>query len=344
MKTVKTSTLLVVFISIFISCQHSNNDQASKNYRKQNVQQEQIAMSEVAAPVEEEAVSKNEDKAYDENVSYAADSAVSNGLFSSSAAKDNGDVSKKFVRTADVKFRVQDVTKASLKVEDITAKFGGYVSYTNLENNVLSSTTENYKEDSLIEVQKTQMVSNIVLRVPNTKLDSLLRELGGMVTAFDYRKITADDVSLQYLMNEKVIKAKRRKAGRLEYGIDSKGRRLYEITDAEDYLTSAGLDADGKEIENLGLLADVQFSKVVINMYQLPVVTSTIVVSDRVYDNYKPSFGYRLVNALEKSWNGLLEIILMLMQVWYLIVLLLLGVWATRKYAKRSLRGLNRAA
>ena len=64
---------------------------------------------------------------YSENVATDSTSVVS-----SSAAVENKNSNRKFVRTADVKFKVKNVAKSTYAIEDATTKFGGFVTYTHL--------------------------------------------------------------------------------------------------------------------------------------------------------------------------------------------------------------------
>src|SRR5665647_1186990 len=68
--------------------------------------------------------------------SVMADS-TSNAFISSSAAVENGkDTTHKFIRTADLKFKVKSVIKSTYNIEDITNRQGGFVTYTNLTSNI----------------------------------------------------------------------------------------------------------------------------------------------------------------------------------------------------------------
>ena len=58
-------------------------------------------------------------------------------LVSSSAAVVNKkDSTHKFIRTADLKFKVKSVIKSTYNIEDLTARQGGFVTYTNLSSNI----------------------------------------------------------------------------------------------------------------------------------------------------------------------------------------------------------------
>ena len=58
-----------------------------------------------------------------------------NNISSSAAKQNNKDSTRKFIRTADVKFRVKNVIDVTYSIENICDKEGGFVTYTNLSSN-----------------------------------------------------------------------------------------------------------------------------------------------------------------------------------------------------------------
>ena len=348
MKPIHFKTLTVcTFIVLATACndisekrQLSNNDFAEQKAKADSISEanDYSPPAEENSPVTDSEGIKDEDnnKVTTQNgVVRFADS--NSSTLSSSAAEEPNDANKKFVRTADLKFRVKEVVKSTQQIEDITNKFGGYVAYTNLESQQVGSSVEPYGEDSLIEVSKYQLKNEMVLRVPNTRLDSLLRSIGGLVDHFDYRKIEAGDVTLQYAMNERSAKVDRRTGGRIEDAIDGKGRRLYDITDAEDLVRTSATTANAADIENLRLLNDVKYSKVTLSIYEKPNVMTSIIVSDAIYQKYKPSFGARVRFSLEDSWNFILNLFLFFIKIWFLPVLGL-GIYLIYRQNNRKVK------
>src|SRR5665213_1920869 len=81
-------------------------------------------------------------------------------MMSSSAAVENGkDSSRRFIRTADLKFRVKNAVRASYSIEDITRHFGGIVTYTHLYSDVERTTTIPVSEDSSLETTYYTMIN-----------------------------------------------------------------------------------------------------------------------------------------------------------------------------------------
>ncbi len=126
------------------------------------------------------------DEAYSEEAKEVAEIPITespkpltgdNGFISSSAAKVNADTSKKFIRTADIKFRVENVYTATIGIENITSKFNGYVGYTKLYSDVNYTTLTPVSADSSLETVWYTVVNTMVIRVPNTELDTAIRSI-----------------------------------------------------------------------------------------------------------------------------------------------------------------------
>ena len=168
-----------------------------------------------------------------ENAAYAEEATTdSTSVISSSAAVENKNSNRKFVRTADVKFKVKNVAKSTYAIEDATTKFGGFVTYTNLQSNIHSEDRTKVSQDSTLVTTKYKVDNNISIRVPNTKMDTVIKTIAKQIHFLDYRIIKADDVSLQMLSNELAQKRSNSSEKRLENAIDSKRKKLNQVVKA----------------------------------------------------------------------------------------------------------------
>ena len=95
------------------------------------------------------------ESAASEEANYAEEAATdSTSVVSSSAAVENKNSNRKFVRTADVKFKVKNVAKSTYAIEDATTKFGGFVTYTNLQSNIHNEDRTKVSQDSTLVTTK----------------------------------------------------------------------------------------------------------------------------------------------------------------------------------------------
>ena len=145
---------------------------------------------------------------------------------SSAAVENNVDSTRKFLKTADLKFKVKNVVRATYNIEDVINSHGGFVTYTNLASNIDNVTKTPVSEDSVLETINYTAVNNMIVRVPNIKLDTTLKDISRKVEYLDFRVIKAEDVALQILSNKLQQKRNENHGKRLEHDIDAKGKNL----------------------------------------------------------------------------------------------------------------------
>ena len=262
--------------------------------------------------------SRNEKMSADQN---AAMDSTANKFISSSAAVENGkDSTRKFIRTADLKFKVKSVVNATYAIENITNQLGGFVTFTNLNSTIDNTTTTAVSADSSLETTYFTVVNAITLRVPNTKLDTTLKSIATLIDYLDYRVIKADDVALNMLANKLTQDRSTKNEQRLTNAIDNRGKKLNETTTAEELLLSKQEQSDNAKISNLSLQDQINFSTISLNIYQRQAIKRELISNNKNIDEYTPSFGSRILDALKTGWDILQSIIIFIAQMWGLIL------------------------
>jgi hypothetical protein len=254
---------------------------------------------------------------------------------SSSAAVEKKDSHRKFVRTADIKFKVKSVAQSTYAIENAVNKFGGFVSYTNLQSTISEHQETKVSQDSTLESTKYKVENNITIRVPNTRLDTVIKTIAKQIAFLDSRVIKADDVSLQMLANQLAQKRSAVGQKRLEKAIDTKGSKLNTIVDAETNLADKGEQSDTKKIENLSLEDQVSFSTVTLQIYQRETLKLEMIGNEKGIDAYRPHLGLQLVDSLKTGWYMLETLIAFIVQLWALILIGSIGFVVYKKYLKK---------
>ena len=261
----------------------------------------------------------------------------SNAFISSSAAVENPkDSTRKFIRTADLKFKVKNVVKSTYDIEDITTRHGGFVTFTNLTSNINNVTNTAISSDSSLETTYYTVTNSITLRVPNIKLDTTLKEISRNIDFLDYRVIKAEDVSLQILSNNLSQKRSAKNEARLTNAIDNKAKKLNETTNAEELLVSKQEQSDNLKISNLSLSDQISFSTINLYIYQRPVTTRELIPNDKNIDEYEPGFGTKLVDSLKSGWSIFESILVSLAKLWGVFLIAVIGYILYRKFARNS--------
>jgi hypothetical protein len=254
---------------------------------------------------------------------------------SSKAAVENKESNRKFVRTADLKFKVKNVAKSTYAIENIVSKHGGFVTFTDLKSTVNEHHETQVSQDSILETTKFTVDNTITMRVPNTQLDTVLTSLAKEVDFLDSRLIKADDVALQLLSNKLAQKRLTKSQQRLEKGIDAKGKKINDIANAEDKVLERETESDDQIIKNLSLEDQVNFSTVTLYLYQRETVKKELVYNEKNSNAYRPNIGLQIWDSLKTGWFMLEGILAFVTQLWALILIGVLGFLGYKRYFKK---------
>ena len=249
-------------------------------------------------------------------------------MSSSSAIEDSKDTLRKFIRTADIRFRAKDVIKASYSIEDIVRRFGGIVTSTDMRNNVDNTTTVPVSADSLLETTNYTIVNSITIHVPNFQLDTTLKSFAPLVDFMDYRIIKADNVRFKILwrMLEEMRLTKHNE--RLGNAVNSKNNnKIDALTQAENDMLAKDEEKDNATIDNLKTEDSIKYSSIKLSIYQRSSIRRELLADEKNITAYEPGFGYKLKEAIKDGWGILLDIILGLVHIWALLLIIGLVIY-----------------
>lgn len=206
---------------------------------------------------------------------------------------------KKFIQTADIKYKVKDVFKTTMTIEDVVAKHQGFIAYTNLQNNIQTTNSHQVSEDSSLMITSYIMENQLSIRVPSKNLQKFLRALNQTVDFPNHRIIEAKDVSLDILGQALTQK-------RLEdYGDRTKNVNLKDSLKQAQNITL--LDNQSNIDENIlaqkRIEAQIKFSTIEMYIYQNPKITKEMLAIVPDYPTYEPAFSSQLQKALNVAIN-----------------------------------------
>ena len=248
---------------------------------------------------------------------------------SSSAAVESKNSDRKFVRTADIKFKVKNVANSTYAIENTANKFGGFVTYTNLQSTISDKSETKISQDSTLEITKYRVENNITIRVPNIRLDTVIKTIAKQIDFLEYRIIKADDVSLQMLSNQLTQNRTENQEKRLEKAIDTKGKKLNEVIAAEDNLNTKKEQKDNSKIENLSLQDQVNFSTLTLQIYQRETIKEEMIANAKTY---RQDFGSKILDGIISGWYVIEGIIAVVAQLWSVILIGIGGYFIFKKY------------
>ncbi len=219
------------------------------------------------------------------------------------------------VRQAEMKFKVKELQEASKKISAITTKCGGEIWNSNLQTEIQNTIRKKISSDSLLEVITYRQTNEMTIRVPSKNLDSLLIKLEPLSQLLNNKKITTENVSLDYLANELKAKNMARTKNRYENKMDTRKSTLEEYTAAEYFNTDMQNAVIDNQIANLAMMDRVNFSTVKLSIYQDAEAYKGIVANLNP-DRFEPGFRSSALMAVHDGWSFILTSIIFLISIW----------------------------
>jgi hypothetical protein len=244
------------------------------------------------------------------------------------------------IRTADIKFKVKDVINVTYEIENIVVKHSGFVENSSLTSQVNSTKETCVKEDSVLVTTYYTVINTLILRVPNTKLDATLKEIAQFVDFMDYRIISATDVTLDLLSKKLEQNRLAKYDNRMKNAVDSKGKQLNDVTDAENNILYKQQQADEAKLANLQILDKIKFSTITLALYQNQNIKYEVIAKEKKIKSYSTPFGTRFADALKFGWTIVVEIFLFIVNIWSIILIAVLVVLGVRYFKKRKIKNL----
>lgn len=278
---------------------------------------------------------KADDASLNDQTADYATAVADSATVSSSAAVEKKDSKQKFIRTADIKFKVKNVAKSTYAIENTVQKFGGFVTYTNLQSNIQEQIKTKISQDSTLETTKYTVENNVTIRVPNTQLDTVIKTIARQIDFLDSRVIKADDVSLKLLSNQLAQKRNVITEKRVAKAIDTKGKKMTDIMQAENALATQKEAKDNTIIDQLSMEDQINFSTITLQLYQKETTKQEITASDKDSNAYKPNLGIQIIDSLKNGWYILEAIFVFILNLWPFILMGFGGFFLYKKYVKK---------
>lgn len=260
----------------------------------------------------------------EETLDYAtavADSATVRNTQEKTTATPKTVEKRKLIRTADIKFKVKSVVQSTNLIENTTRKWGGLVTYSNLQSTINDQISTKVSQDSTLETTKYKVENTITLRVPQQNMDTVVKEIAKEIDYLDYRLIKADDVALRLLSNELLQKRSATNEKRMANAIDTKGKKINDIMNAETQLENKKAQSDSSAIENLSLQDQINYSTITLQLYQREVVKQELVANEKQGYHFEPAIVIQILDALQSGWFHLLSLVIFLLKLWWLALI-----------------------
>lgn len=227
---------------------------------------------------------------------------------------------RKLIKTSNLVFKVTDVEKATLGIEHLVYRYGGFTLKSEITTTVEQSNTLRINQDSVLEVGISNIENNMTIRVPQFLLDTLLIKLSHLWVELDERTVNAEDVTIDFLANDLRAKIHQKTAVNINKAAQQPGNKLDDVVDAERAANEYLENSIQKQIDNMSLQDRVDYATVTLHFYQDEVLYKKRIASYDISD-YKASFGSEFVDALAFGWKIILGFVLFLAKGWSVLLI-----------------------
>lgn len=259
-----------------------------------------------------------------------ADAAPTPSQVTSSAATYT-DAQRKFIRTARAEFRVKDVYRSALAIEDAVAAHGGFVVRNDASTEIGPLQRRPKGDGKLLELAEYTVRGTLAVRVPSERTQAFLRTLVTQMEFLDGRSFEARDAQFDLLRQQMAWRRNQDAQQQIGAAIDQ-GGKLGQKAEAIAERNDAATARDEALLAQKAFEDRVAFSTIELSLYQAPRIRQTeLVDTEAVFARNGPGFFDRLGSALRAGWYGLLDVLLGLLQVWPLWLALGAGGWAWRR-------------
>ncbi len=249
--------------------------------------------------------------------------AMFNAIFSSVAASNKfPDSSKHFIRTASLRFLTTNVLTTTIAIENIAIANSGFVIKNHLEHALQRQWTTPISADSALDTRVSIVTNTLTVRVPWQSLDTTLRMIGKWSEVLDYRRIDAQDITLDQLENELERLRNLNFEAQLNDDITQHGKQLGTVGETRERSLRGRAVADQARIQNLKIADAVRYSTIEIEIYQGETIQTKVLPREKVLIAYSPGVLSRLGEAFLNGWQMLANIFIGMIYIWPLFLIL----------------------
>lgn len=212
---------------------------------------------------------------------------------------------QKIIRNANLRFQVADYPESLNTIRSLLKSFGA----------ILVSSNEMRVDNSL--------ENTMVIRVPSRNLDALIARLAEQSIYLDYKNITSEDVTTEFVDISARLKTK--KAVEQRYlELLKQAKNVKEIIEVENQLRQIQEEIESTQARVNYINRQVSFSTINLQIYE-----------NSARQTGEQNFLVRLLNAFRNGWELLLSFMVGLLYIWPFILLLLLVVFGLRKFFRK---------
>ena len=308
--------LIIFLLGIMVIAACSHNKSEDSNLVNILSEEGEVTMSEGMLQTESPQPSQVDGNGDDISISGTSLTSIagnSNTKRNTSIIDDVAKVNRKMIWTADIQFQVNDVETSTKALQEITTKYGGFMSSMNL-----SST--NYRISNTIQI-----------RIANNKFNQLLDDFQSEAIFVDELNIRSNDVTEEFIDIQTRLKTKKEVRDRYIDVLRNKAGDVKDIIRAEEAIRKITEEIEAKEGRLRYLKDKLSYSTITATIYQ------EVDYKDEPKIYRKP-YAKKLLEGLGNGWSFIKGFVLVLANIWPLLLLIGFVIWKGKWMIRKILK------
>ncbi|WP_299334837.1 DUF4349 domain-containing protein [uncultured Psychroserpens sp.] len=202
----------------------------------------------------------------------------------------------KIIKSANARYKVENVKTATRKIKRIAQSYGAYISDLRFENNLY------------------QKENRFTIKIPQQYFDTMMDSIGFMVEFVEYENITTKDVTEEYIDIQTRLETKKEVKARYEMILRKNAITVEDILTTEDKLRIIQEEIESAQGRLKYLTNKVSYSTIQIDLYE------TVAYKEEP-ESYSKTFFAKGKEGLTYGWHIIESLILALIYVWPLVII-----------------------
>ena len=228
---------------------------------------------------------------------------------------------RQFIHTASIDMAVNNCLNTTNLIEQQAIASKGFVLKSELKKNVNQQIESVISSDSIKQLTYYNTHSDIIIRVPDTSLQSFLQYTQSLSTHVKTRLINADDVSFDLKLNLLNLQS-------------GEKQKVISNDKENDIQVQKTLTKNEAIVENMKMKDAIHFSTVSIALQQPEEILSTVMINNSAAWAKETSILNKAWYSLQKGFYYFSSLIIFLLQLWWLLPLYFVGKYVFVKSKK----------
>lgn len=215
------------------------------------------------------------------------------------------------IKKAELRFQVKDLKSSKEEIDKVIRKYSAFISSSDLKYN-----------NPILEEQ-------LSIRVLSIAFEPLLKEIEQQATYVNFRKVTSDDVSKEFVDLESRLKSKREMEARYAEIVRKKASSTDDLLKAEYEIGKLHEEIEAV-VSRINFLRDqVRYSTINLEVYQ-------VMEHQNASLRFDKPLGDQFSGAFKNGWNGLTNVLIAITNLWPLLVMVGIILFLVRQWKRKN--------